>query len=128
MTILIDSSVWIEYFRGTPAAVNRVNALIDENRAAVCDVVLAELVPVLLHRKEHRLVSLLKKVERRPLSIDWNSIVAMQAACLKHGINKVGIPDLLIIQHAVQHGYSLCALDTHFHLMAQHLPFSLLEF
>ena len=125
MSVLVDSSVWIEYFRGTSPVADRVDGLIAENTIVCCDVILAELIPVLLHRKEHRLASLLKEIERHPLSTDWNGIIAMQGVCLKHGINKVGIPDLLIVQHVIQHDYTLFTLDVHFRLMARHLPFSL---
>ena len=127
MSVLVDSSVWIEYFRGTSAIADRVDALITENMIVGCDVVLAELIPVLVHRKEHHLAALLKEIERHPLSTDWNAIIAMQVTCLKHGINKVGIPDLLIVQYAIQHDYALFTLDAHFRQMARHLPFSLFD-
>ena len=127
MSVLIDSSVWIEYFRGNPAVADRVDALITENMVVGCDVILAELVPALLHRKERRFAALLKEIERHPLSVDWDALIAMQVVCLKHGINKVGIPDLLIVQYAIRHGYTLFTLDAHFRLMARYLPFSLFD-
>jgi len=125
--ILFDSSVWIECFRGKSAIVSRAQALINEKNVVTCDAVLAELLPSCKHRNEYHLIALLKSVEKQPLFIDWDAIVIMQTICLKHGINKVSIPDLLIVQHAIQYDYAICALDAHFRLMERHLPFSLFE-
>ena len=127
MNVLIDSSVWIDYFRGDEAIADRVDALISENAIVCCDIILAELLPALLHRKEHRLAALLQEIERQPLTIDWDAVIVMQTLCLKHGINKVGIPDLLIAQYAMQQGYTLFSRDAHFRLMARHFPISIEE-
>jgi predicted nucleic acid-binding protein len=49
----------------------------------------------------------------------------MQVVCLRNGINKVGIPDLILAQHAEQNGVSLFSLDKHFGLLSRHLPLML---
>jgi hypothetical protein len=76
------------------------------------DLILAELIPALLVRNERRLVSVLQEVERVPLTIDWDGLVDLQVTCLRNGINKVGIPDLIIAQQAMQHHISLFTLRT----------------
>jgi predicted nucleic acid-binding protein len=43
----------------------------------------------------------------------------MQTANLKNGINKVGIPDLIIMQNAQEHSVPLFTLDRHFALMSK---------
>lgn len=45
---------------------------------------------------------------------------------LKNGINKVGIPDLIIIQQVVDQKISLFSFDKHFKLMQNHLTFDLM--
>ena len=50
----------------------------------------------------------------------------MQTICLRNGINKVGIPDLLIAQQAQRHRLCLYTLDRHFALLSQHTPLELL--
>jgi len=49
----------------------------------------------------------------------------MQTTFLKHGINKVGIPDLMIAQHAIQYHLELYTFDKHFKFMARHIALSL---
>ena len=83
------------------------------------------LLPALLVRGETGLADLLRDVERLPLTIDWDGIVQMQLTCLRNGINKVGIPDLIIAQHAAQNGLSLFSLDKHFGLLSKHVPLTL---
>jgi predicted nucleic acid-binding protein len=45
--------------------------------------------------------------------------------CLRNGINKVGIPDLIIAQFALQNNLSLFSLDKHFQLLGKHVPLNL---
>ena len=49
----------------------------------------------------------------------------MQVTCLRNGINKVGIPDLLVAQNAMQHNLSIFSLDKHFRLLSQHMALML---
>jgi predicted nucleic acid-binding protein len=46
----------------------------------------------------------------------------MQVTCLRNGINKVGIPDLILAQHAMQNDLSVFSLDKHFSLLSRHVP------
>lgn len=118
MKVLVDSSVWIEYFRGSDRC-NDLDFLITENLITVNELILAELLPSLhLHRKR-KLIALMHEVDRLPMDIDWEEIVRMQTKCLRKGINKVGIPDLLIAQHAIRNELQLYSLDKHFKLIAR---------
>lgn len=125
MNVLIDSSIWIAYFRGSNEA-SRMDWLISEGLIVTNELILAELLPVLLVRGERRLVHLLREVVRSPLTPDWNEVVEIQTVCLQNGINKMGIPDLLIAQHARQHHLYLYTLDQHFTLLSQHISLKLL--
>ncbi|MFA5042367.1 MAG: PIN domain-containing protein [Kiritimatiellia bacterium] len=124
MKVLIDSSVWVAYFRGVDD-VATVDWLIEEGLLVTNDLVLAELTPPLLVRGERKLIGLLREIERVPLALDWDGIIAMQATCLRNGINKVGIPDLIIAQHAIQNNLSLFSLDKHFALLGRHMSLNL---
>ncbi len=117
MSVLVDSSVWIDYFRGSEKAA-ALDLLIEEDLLAVNDLVLAELVPYLRIKRQRKLLSLLHAVERIPLAIDWGDLVEMQVKCIRSGINKVGIPDLIIAQNAIQNNQTLFSLDKHFGLIA----------
>jgi predicted nucleic acid-binding protein len=124
MRVLVDSSVWVAYFRGT-GDLPDIDWLIEEDLIVTNDLVLAELLPALLVRGETELADLLRDIERVPLTVDWDGIVQMQLVCLRNGINKVGVPDLILAQQAQQNGLSLFSLDKHFRLLGKHLPLGL---
>jgi len=124
MKVLVDSSVWVAYFRGT-AGVAALDWLIEESLVVTNDLILAELTPLLLVRGERKLASLLLEIERPPLTIDWDDIIQLQVTCIRNGINKVGIPDLIIAQHAMQNNLSLYSLDKHFALLGKHVHLNL---
>ncbi len=121
MNVLVDSSVWVAYFRGT-SDLPTLDWLIEEGFVVTNDIILAELTPALLVRGERNLVRVLREMECVPLAVDWNGIIEMQVACLRNGINKVGIPDLMVAQNAMQHNLSLFSLDKHFRLLGRHVP------
>jgi predicted nucleic acid-binding protein len=124
MSVLVDSSVWIDYFRSGRGA-NKLEILIEEDLIVVNDLILAELIPALHLRRQRKLIDLMRQIFCPPLETDWDELIGMQVTCLRHGINKVGIPDLMIAQHARQNGYALYSRDKHFKLMADHLSLSL---
>ena len=115
--ILVDSSVWIEYFKGNEKALP-LNNLLDLNTICVNDLILAELLPSINQKKENALKELLLTITKVPLTINWNTIVYMQTQNLKNGINKVGIADLIIAQNAIDNDLELFTLDRHFDLMS----------
>jgi predicted nucleic acid-binding protein len=123
MSVLVDSSVWIEYFRG--GTQTTIDSLIDENLVVVNDLILSELLPPLHLRRQRRLTSILKEVKKHPIQVDWDDIVQTQITCLRNGINKVGIPDLIIAQNAMQNGLQLLSRDKHFEQLSKLLPLTM---
>ena len=124
MSVLVDSSVWIDYFRAGRHA-ERLEALIEENQIVTNELILAELVPALQIKRQNGLISLLREIERAPLAPDWGDIIRLQVSCLRRGINAVGIPDLLIVQNALQNDVRLMARDRHFVLLSRHVGLQL---
>jgi len=119
--VLVDSSVWIEYFRGTKNVdVEKFENLIDNNLICINDLILSELVPALLHKKEFKAADLLQSVRRIPLKIDWDEIIHYQTVNMKNGLNNTGIPDLIILQNAVQNELVLYSMVKHFQLMKKY--------
>src|SRR5271157_2890963 len=104
--ILVDSSVWIGYFGGNPD-VEILNRIIDSNLICINDLILSELVPFLRLRKQKKLIELLYSVRNIPLVIDWEGLINYQTVNLKNGINKVGIPDLVILQNVIENDLEL---------------------
>jgi hypothetical protein len=116
MSVLVDTSMWIDYFRGGNNSI-QMDFLIDENLLVTNDLILAELIPFLKVRNEKRLITLLHNISKLELFINWNEIVDYQYKCLSNGLNGVGIPDLLIAQNAKQNNCKIYTLDNHFELM-----------
>ena len=114
--VLVDTSIWIDYFRGSAVA-DPLSDLIDDNQLVTNDIVLAELLPSIEIRKERRLRDLLLTVRKAQLTINWREIVAMQTKNLRNGHNHIGIPDLLIAQNALLNDLVLFENDKHFRPM-----------
>lgn len=124
MRILVDSSIWIEYFRGGEIS-EVMDLYIDENIICTNYLILSELIPALRIRKKYKLIELLNEVSKVPLTINWNQIINYQTLCLKNGINKVGIPDLIIVNNAMENDLVLFSLDEHFRLLSNHIDLKL---
>lgn len=122
MSILIDSSVWIEYFRNGNDY-EKVDFLIDENLVVINDLILTELIPFLKLQNHIKLINLLSNINKLLIDVDWSQLVDFQHTCLKNGLNGVGIPDLIIVQNAVRHNSKIYSLDKHFMKMSRLLKF-----
>jgi predicted nucleic acid-binding protein len=126
MSVIIDTSVWIDYFR-TGNHSDKLDFLIDENLIVTNDLILAELVPSLRVRNQGKIVTLLYHVEKLPLIINWEQIIAFQFQCLKNGLNGIGISDLIIAQNAKQNHCEIYSIDHHFEMMKDILELDLLN-
>lgn len=124
MSVLVDSSVWIDYFRGSEGSV-RLDYLIEENLVVVNDLILAEIIPALHIKRQSKLIDLMRQIVCPALHVDWAVLIQIQLICLRNGINRIGIPDLMIVQHAIQNHLELYSLDKHFQLLAKHIPLEL---
>jgi len=118
MGVLVDTSIWIDYFKGGDDSTD-LSPLIDENLVVTNDIILAELVPYLRIKKQFAVVKLLQEINRLSMQINWDEIVEFQVRCLKAGANGVGIPDLIIAQNAKANNCKIYSLDKHFRLLKQ---------
>ena len=128
MDVIVDTSVWISFFKGRKEdakACEALDYLLSGDEAVVNDVILSELLPPVIARKERRVETCLNSVRKIELAVDWNDIRQLQVICISNGINKVGIPDLMIAQQAIRNGIPVFSLDGRFRQMAKKLPFKL---
>jgi predicted nucleic acid-binding protein len=123
--VLVDSSVWIEYF--TSGGIPKLDRLIEEDLVCTNELILTELSPALMKQKEIEILEGLNALQKIPLHIDWDIIREYQFMNLKKGINRVGIPDLIILQQVIDQKLTLFSFDKHFTLMQKHLTFGLLS-
>lgn len=126
MQVLVDSSVWIDYFRGGKKS-DDLDILIDENLIATNDLILTELIPYLRLQNRRKLIQLMHSIFKFEMKIDWNQLIEFQSKCLKKGINGIGIPDLLIAQNSIQNHCEIFSLDQHFALMKNPLKLKLFK-
>ncbi len=125
MNILVDSSIWIDYFRSGLHS-EKLDRYIDQNQICTNDLILAELIPFLKVKKQFRVMRLLTEITNIPLNINWQNIIDFRTTCLRNGINNIGIPDLIILDNAIQHDLVLFTHDKHFSKMSKHIGFELL--
>ena len=126
MQVLVDTSVWIDYFRGSGDS-KSLDFLIDENIIVINEIVLAELLPYLKIKKQTKVIKLLHEINKTRLDINWKEIIEFQVKCLASGANGVGIPDLIIVQNAKQNASKVYSLDKHFRLLNQVLSVDLYQ-
>ncbi|MEX1349480.1 MAG: PIN domain-containing protein [Desulfobacterales bacterium] len=124
MSVLVDTSVWVEYFR-KGNDFGKVEFLIDENIIVINELILTELIPFLKLQNHLKLINLLKNINKIRITFNWDNLVEIQYKCLKKGINGVGIPDLIISQNAIQNNCKIYSLDKHFHEMSKFLDFDI---
>jgi len=124
--MLIDSSVWIEYFKSENKH-KVIDELIEENVICTNKLILTELLPYLYIKKENELIDSLNTIEKIEIKINWDTITKMQIKNIKNGINKVGIPDLIILQNVIENDLILYSIDKHFLLMKKVFDFNLYE-
>ena len=116
MSVLVDTSVWVEYFRGGNNF-EKLDFLIDENLIVMQDLILAELIPFLKIKNQRKIIKLLNNINKIEIQIKWDQLIEFQYKCLKNGLNGVGIPDLIIAQNAKQNHCEIYSLDNHFKLI-----------
>ena len=70
MSTLVDSSVWIDYFRGGNQSAP-LDLLLENNSICTCGLVLAEILPFLIVRNQKKLVSLMHTIPNVACTPDW---------------------------------------------------------
>ncbi|MDD2722678.1 MAG: PIN domain-containing protein [Methylovulum sp.] len=118
MPILIDTSIWIDYFKNG-ANSDELDGLLENNQIVLNDIILAELLPFLIIKKQYKIIELLKEISLLALQINWPEIIQWQTTCLTAGFNGIGIPDLLIAQNSKQNNCKIYSLDKHFRFLNQ---------
>lgn len=124
-TILVDTSAWIEFFRadGDARYRTRIEQLLDDNDAALCGIILAELLKGARSDREYR------ELDDRLATLTyfdlpeslWRTVGRHASHLLRKGV-QVPIADLIIATLAIEHRASLLHNDRHFPLLAKHLP------
>lgn len=120
---LVDTSVWIEFFRGKKNIIKkRLEKLLDENQAVVSGIILAELLTGISNEKDQRFLEecFLGLPYLETTREMFTAAGKMGAALRKKGIT-LPISDLLIAALARTHALTVLTLDNHFQTLARPL-------
>ena len=121
--VLIDTSVWVSALRpsGAGNARDQVGRLLDEDRAATCGVIIAELLNGTGSRKEyHALSTDLDALHYLPAPESvWKRISELGFKLRAKGLH-IPTTDLLIAQIATDNKCTLLHTDIHFDHIARH--------
>ncbi|MDR1932438.1 MAG: PIN domain-containing protein [Spirochaetales bacterium] len=118
MNYIIDSCVWIDYFK-KKINFKEISQLLIDNTALTNKIVLAELIPSARSNKEYDFIDCLSGIDVVPLNIDWSEIIEIQYQCIRAGINKLGLLDIAIAQNAKQNDVAIFSTDRHMILLSQ---------
>lgn len=126
--VLIDTSAWIDFFRprGDTRIRNAVAQLIDDNEAALCGIVLAELLRGTRTEREHReLADRLSTLHylATPEST-WTTTGHMGSQLARKGV-VVPTSDIVIASVAIDHNTPILHRDRHFPMIAKHFDLQL---
>lgn len=109
--VLIDTSIWIEYFRGNPDYITPGLKLIDEGKAFSLEVIFAELAQGARHKKE---VGFILEFFSNMKLLDYPGLVfsagiyAQENKLIHQG---VGLIDAIIIRCAKTYDLKIWTLD-----------------
>jgi predicted nucleic acid-binding protein len=114
-SVLVDTSVWVEAFRGKEAKIKgRVDSLLDADRVVLCGVVELELIHGLRDKERREIIPLLDvlpflEAERQ----DWRASGELLAVLRSRG-KSIPATDGLIATLCLRHQLTLFTLDKHF--------------
>jgi predicted nucleic acid-binding protein len=119
--ILIDTSAWIEFLRGTGSPVcERVDALLAKN-IATCDVIRMEVLAGA--RSDEHLQQLRQLLARATLlptePIDYETAAALYRTCRRHGRTVRKLIDCLIAAIAIRADVPVLHMDSDFASLAE---------
>jgi hypothetical protein len=119
-SVIIDTSVWVDYLRGARnARTDAVDRLLEVGRAAVCGVIEGELVAGLRNRTEREeLVSLLEGCDYLEVSrADWRRAGELARQLRDRG-RTLPLSDLIVAALTIGRDCALLTADSHF----THIP------
>jgi predicted nucleic acid-binding protein len=113
--VLIDTSAWVEYFKGHSKTADTVTSLIETGRACICGVIYYELLQGARDDKEARyLPNALSALTYFETTVDtWVHAGRIAAGLRGRGVT-LPMSDILVGTLALKNGIQVLTLDKHF--------------
>lgn len=129
--MLVDTSVWIDYFNGYPSAeADRLaRAIHDSEPITLCGIVITEILLGLRNDAEAaRIAELLDAFDLAPEldRADYREAATLYRRCRSQGSTIRSTIDCLIAQVCILHGYDLLTKDRDFRQIASCQPLRLI--
>lgn len=126
MNVLIDSSVWVDFFRGRAPARARVDRLLADGTAAIAGPIYAEVLSGAKSTNDYsRLSALLRQLEwLEPPDDCWSRIAQTRFTLARQGV-EAHLVDLFIAHTAHDTQSELLTADKDFVRIARVLPLTL---
>lgn len=124
--VLIDTSVWVEYFRKKQPFFDRVEGIMEEGRVCTARFIVAEILQGARSETEFRTLQTATEIfhllEERPET--WIEAARLSSHMRGDG-RPVGLGDCYIAVLAHQHDVGLLTLDKHFQFIQKRLKITL---
>lgn len=125
--VLVDTSVWIDYFQNhQESTLEQVTQLLKERRAIFTGIIALELLRGARSQKE---ISVLESLFRLIRKVSEQETTHRDAGKMGYDLSRKGITigtvDILIGQLAIENGLSLYTHDHHFSIIANAFPLRL---
>lgn len=120
MNTVVDSSLWVDFFRASPPVVKaQIQPILTDPATAICEPIRFELLRAVPKRDRPRVDGLLATVPvlSTPPGL-WADALRLGQRCTDAGFQPPSI-DLLIAQVCLHHQASLVACDQHFQSIAK---------
>lgn len=113
--VLIDTSAWIDYLRlGEGPLSESLERLIEEDRAALCGIAIAEIRQGLRTNEEHGVLELFEMLPYLETAReDFEQAGELLVGVRRRGVT-IPVTDALIATLAIRHGIPLLENDKHF--------------
>lgn len=113
--ILVDTTIWIEFFRARSKIGDRLETLLMENAVWTCGIVMFEVLQGIKSEGEkNKILSVLASLPYVEMTKKlWQSAAELSILVKKNGVN-LPLSDIFIAAIAIENDLSVYTLDSHF--------------
>ena len=113
--VIVDTSVFISFFRGTEKIAEKVTELLENNKVIITGIIIAELLQGMKDLKEQKDISdILAEISILEITTDiWIKAGKLALSLRRKGIT-LPLTDVAIATLAIEHNLQIFTIDKHF--------------